>query len=114
VHELSIAMELIGQIIEVAEANKLPRVAEVELETGILRQVIPEVMQTAFKEAARQTIASNAALIITEISAKARCNQCGLVFEPQVDDFLCPNCQIADTIVLQGDKIILKSINYNA
>jgi hydrogenase nickel incorporation protein HypA/HybF len=113
VHELSIAVELVGQIIEAAENNQLPRVDEVELETGILRQVVPEIMQTAFREATRETIANEARLIITEIKAKAQCNRCSLVFEPLVDDFSCPECQIADAKVLQGDKIILKSVSCN-
>ncbi len=113
-HELSISMQLIEEIVEVAEVNKLPRVDEVELETGVLRQVIPEVMQTAFKEAISETIASEAALIIREIKAKAQCNQCALEFEPQIDNFLCPQCQIADVKVLEGNHIILKSVICNA
>ncbi len=109
-HELSIAIQLVEQISEVAEANKLPRVDEVELETGVLRQVIPEVMQTAFKEATSGTIASGAILTVREIKAKARCNQCAGEFEPQIDNFLCPTCQVADVKVFEGNTIILKSV----
>ena len=113
-HELSIAIQLVEQIVEVAEANKLPHVDDVELETGVLRQVIPEMMQEAFKEAARQTVAEGATLTIQDIPAKARCNQCDLEFEPEVHNFLCPQCQIADTKVLRGDQIILKSVSGKA
>ena len=112
-HELSIAVQLVEQINKVAQDNKMARVDEVELETGVLRQVIPEIMQSAFKEAAHQTIASEATLAIREIRAKARCNQCAMAFEPQVDNFLCPSCQVADVDVLEGNTIILKSVICN-
>jgi len=113
VHELSIAMELVSQIVEAAEANRLPRVDEIELEERGSWLVVPEIMQTAFQEAARETIAAGAALILTEKKAKVRCNQCALVFEPHVDDFTCPKCRIADAKVLEGDQIILKSVSCN-
>ena len=113
-HELSIATHLIEQVVEQAEKNQLTRVDEVEIETGALRQVIPEMMQTAFEEVKVQTIASEAILIITEIPAKARCNQCKMEFEPQIDDFLCPQCQVADVDVFEGNIIILKSVSCNA
>ncbi|MCK5178474.1 MAG: hydrogenase maturation nickel metallochaperone HypA [Candidatus Omnitrophica bacterium] len=113
-HELSIAMQLVEQIVEIAEVNKLLRVDEVELETGILRQVIPEMMQTAFAEATDQTVAQGALLKIRDIPAKARCNQCALGFEPEADNFLCPKCQVADVEVLQGNEIILKTVSCEA
>ena len=113
-HELSIAIELVDQIVEIAGANKFPRVDEVELQTGVLRQVIPDIMQTAFREATDWTIASEAVLRITDIRAEARCNQCAMEFEPEVDNFLCPKCQIADVSILQGNEVILKSVSYHA
>ena len=70
-HELSIAIQLVDQIVEIAGVNKFPKVDEIELETGVLRQVIPEMMQTAFKEAIDQTVVSEAVLSIKEIEAMA-------------------------------------------
>ena len=113
-HELSIAVELVEQIVEVAQANQLPRVDEVELETGVLRQVIPEMMQTAFKEATGQTVVEGATLMIRDVSAKARCNECSLEFEPEADNFLCPKCLVANVTVLAGNEIILKSVSCKA
>jgi len=113
-HELSIAISLVEQIVKVAEKNGMPRVDEIELETGVLRQVIPEMMQTAFQEATDGTIASGAVLKIKEVPAQARCRQCGLDFEPELLNFLCPKCQIADTEVLSGHEVILKSVSCEA
>ena len=112
-HEMSLAIGLMEQIQEVAQQNNLKCVDEVELQTGVLRQVIPEVMQEAFKAVTQETIAQNAKLTIFEIAALAQCNMCQKKFSPQFDDFLCPDCHKADVTVLQGDEIILKSIISN-
>jgi hydrogenase nickel insertion protein HypA len=106
-------VELVSQIVDIAETNRLPHVDEVELETGVLRLVVPEIMQTAFEEATRDTIASGATLVLTQKKARVQCRSCGLTFEPQVDDFTCPACRIADAKVLEGDQIILKSVSCN-
>ena len=110
-HELSIAIALIDQIKEIAEENHLNKIDEVELQTGFLRQVIPELMLEAFKEASRETIAQGAVLKIAEINALVRCRQCQTTFEPTINDFLCPLCQEADVDILQGNDIILASIS---
>ena len=113
-HELSIAMQLVEQIVAIAEEHRWPRVDEVELEAGALRQVIPEMMQMAFAEATDQTLAQGALLSIRDIPAKARCNQCALEFEPEPDNFLCPECRVADVEVLEGNQIILKTVSCEA
>jgi len=109
-HEMSLAVGLMDQIISVAQDNNLTRVNEVELETGVLRQVVPEVMQEAFKSVTEDTIAQDAILKIVEIKAIVECRQCQGAFEPEIDSFLCPKCQKADINVIQGDDIILKAV----
>ncbi len=113
-HELSIASALMEQIISEAEKHELSHIDEVEIHAGILRQVIPEVMQEAFREVSVKTVAEGALLIIVEIEAQARCRKCQTVFEPTLDSFLCPHCQIADVDILKGDEIILAAIMSNS
>jgi len=109
-HEMSIAAGLMDQVLEIAKVNGLKEIDEIEIETGFLRQVVPEVMQEAFLAVRRETIAQNATLKIVEIAPLSECNICKKQFEPQLNDFLCPECQKADVKVLKGDEIILKSI----
>ena len=109
-HEMSIAVGLMDQVLEIAKVNGLKEIDEIEVETGFLRQVIPEVMQEAFLAVRRETIAQNATLKIVEIAPLSECNICKKQFEPQLNDFLCPECQKAGVKVLKGDEIILKSI----
>ncbi len=110
-HELSIAEELIDQIIEVAQKKNIINIDEVEIETGVLRQVVPDVMQEAFKTVSQNTLADGALLKITEVKAVAICRQCNRSFGPKINNFLCPICDRSDVDITKGDSIILKSIS---
>ena len=109
-HELSIAVSLVEQIEEIAKKNQLSSIEKVEIETGVLRQVIPEIMQTAFTEASAGTIASGIALGIKEKEAVARCLLCDCTFEPETDNFTCDHCGRAEVEILQGDQITFASL----
>ena len=112
-HELSIAQALIEQILEVAQENNLEKVDEVVIETGVMKQVIPEVMQEAYAAVIVDTIAQGSTLQIVETSAQAKCQECKKEFEPEIDNYLCPDCQIANVEILKGNEIILKSVASN-
>ena len=107
---MSLAVSLIDQIEKLAKENNLVRVDTVELESGELKLIIPEVMQEAFGVASDGTCAQGATLKINEIKVEVQCRQCQISFKPSLNDFQCPQCQKADVDVLCGNDIILKSI----
>ncbi len=107
---MSLAISLIEQVVEEADRNGLAKVNEVEIEAGVLREVVPNMMHAAFEAVKEGTVAQEATLIITEIPAKAECRECQHTFHPERDNFLCPKCNKADVNVLEGDEIILKSM----
>ncbi|MBN1688605.1 MAG: hydrogenase maturation nickel metallochaperone HypA [Candidatus Omnitrophica bacterium] len=109
-HEMSIAQGMIEQIEKIAQDYDAIRVTKVEIETGILRQVIADVMQTAFQAVSEGTLAEGSLLELREVPALAECRKCKMSFEPEIDNFLCPQCHLADVKILQGDEIILKSM----
>ena len=67
-HEMSIVVSLMDQVYEIVEQNHLAFVSEIEVGTGVLRQVIPEVMQEAFYAVKEGTVAEDAELKINEIA----------------------------------------------
>ncbi|MBU0468085.1 MAG: hydrogenase maturation nickel metallochaperone HypA [Candidatus Omnitrophica bacterium] len=109
-HELSIIVSMMEQIVDVAKENKIEKIDEVHLETGVLRQVIPEVMQEAFASVKLNTICENAILQIIEAPALVLCKQCKSEFEPSIDDFICKICNLANVDILKGNEIILKAV----
>lgn len=109
-HEMSLASDLIGQVLMTAAENNLSKISEVQIDCGVLRQVIPQMMQTAWQSVSADTIADGALLEIKQVSAEARCRNCGFEYEPKFDYFVCEKCGQADAEILQGDEIILKSV----
>jgi hydrogenase nickel incorporation protein HypA/HybF len=109
-HEMSLTEALVEHVLKAADGHHLKAIQEVEVEAGALKRVVPSLMQEAFAIVSQGTIADGAKLTIIEIPARAQCNLCQEIFEPEYDNFLCPDCHKADVRILQGDDLILKSI----
>lgn len=109
-HELSIAAEMIRQLEGLAEEHGAVRIVEVEVVCGLMRQVVPEALQTAFEVVSAGTVAAGARLKISEQSLTARCRACEREFEPTLESFRCPACGQADVEMTGGHDILLKSV----
>lgn len=109
-HEMSLAMALMEEIDAIAAQNQVDSVDEVELHIGVLKQVVPEVMEEAFKAAAHGTKAEGATLRQIAVPARAVCRTCRKTFEPTADNFLCPACGQGLVDILEGDELILNSL----
>lgn len=109
-HELSLAQALADEVERVARQNRLTRVVRVEVDVGVLRQVIPDIMQEAFCQVSDGTMAEGAVLQLHFSPALARCRGCQKHYEPDIDDFRCPGCGRADADVLGGEEFLLKTV----
>ena len=112
-HEMSLATELIHQVLGLVDQYKLTELDKVEIEVGVLRQVVPEAMHIAWETLSEGTPAEGSKLILTETKASAECRQCSCVFEPEIDNYLCPECGQANIEIQIGNEIILKSLSGN-
>lgn len=109
-HELSIAMEIIRQVVEIARQHNADRIEEVEVQAGVLRQIQEEALRMGFVAAGEGTPAEGARLVYTEEPVAAVCNECDCRFAPELDDYICPRCGVANVRIVAGNDIILKSI----
>ncbi len=109
-HELSIAAQLVDQVLAAAAANEATRVSIVQIDIGAMQLVVPEAMQVAFEASVEGTIAEGAVLEITEVAAIGRCRECGHEFAPQIGNYMCPECLKANTEIIQGRDVILASL----
>lgn len=109
-HEMSIAVEIVRQAEEVARHHAATRISEIELEVGALRQVVPQALQLAFGSAAEGTLAESAKLTIIEERVIAVCRNCECLFCPEIHDFTCIRCGVADARIVAGNDIILKTV----
>ncbi len=109
-HELSIAVQLVEQVLAAAAENDAARVTVVRLDVGAMQLVVPEAMQTAFAASVQGTVAEGAELLINEVEAKARCRECGHGFAPEIGNYMCPECLQANAEIIQGRDILLTSL----
>jgi len=109
-HEMSIATELLEQVLDHGTQNNALVVETVEVECGIQRQVVLEALVMAWKAVSEDTIARGSELILTEKAVKAKCNLCMNVFSPKIDHYLCPQCSEADVELIEGNDILLTSL----
>jgi hydrogenase nickel incorporation protein HypA/HybF len=109
-HEMSIAMEMVTQLVELAERHQASRIVQVEVVAGAMRGVVPEALDLAFAAASEGTPAEGAELCVVEEKLQVVCNDCGFEFAPEPVSFLCPQCRQADVRIVAGNDIILKSV----
>ncbi len=110
-HELSIAAALVRQALDVARENNLARIEVLEVEVGVLQQVVPEALDLAFQAESRDTPAAGAVLRQVEVPMQARCRSCGHDFVPDIDCFQCDACGRADPDIVEGRDIVLKTLS---
>jgi hydrogenase nickel incorporation protein HypA/HybF len=111
-HEASIAMAAIEQAISAARNHRGTKITRIQLEVGVLRELVPEAMAIAFEACAIGTMAEGARLDLREQPARMRCRGCGGEFAPDLEaiSFACPTCGAADSEMLAGNDILLTSI----
>ena len=102
--------DLMRQIESVAHDSHVSAVHRVVLHVGVQKLVVPEAIQEAFRVVKEGTVAEEAVLEIVEIDARVKCNLCATVYQPKIDDYRCPTCSEADVTFLQGNDIVLASM----
>lgn len=109
-HEMSIATSLIEHVLAAVADHEVVRIEEVEVEVGVLQQVVPEALQMAFEAVTAGTLAEGATLRIREVPVEAECRACGQRFAAALDQYQCPQCAEADVRILAGKDIVLRNV----
>lgn len=92
-HEMSIAMAVVDQVAEAAQAGAARSVSRVELEIGELAGVVPDALAFSFELARTGTPLDGAELVTRSVAARARCAPCaGEWAVGMPPDLSCPGC----------------------
>lgn len=107
-HELAIAENLIRQVKSAAAKERLVRVRTVALKAGVLRQIVPETLRSAFSLLADETSARGAKLRIEKVEVRVRCRDCG----QEAVGFIaaCPSCRGGDIDIVAGKELFIDFI----
>lgn len=121
-HEFSVMMQIVQEIIKEAEKSNLKSVEEVHLDIGKLTFLSFEQIKFCYEILSKDNILKNSKLIIKEKNAKVECEACGYVGDIKYENignsnelhfilpkFSCPKCDMP-VKVLEGRECTITRI----
>ena len=110
-HELSITQSLIQIVNEEAAKHAISRVKAIKLKVGMLRGIEPASLMFCFEIVSKDTVAEGAKLVIDFVTAKARCLQCGELFDKCGLGCVCPDCRCHRIEIINGRELYVEEIH---
>ncbi|MCG3146954.1 MAG: hydrogenase nickel incorporation protein HypA [Verrucomicrobiae bacterium] len=104
-HELSLIEAVLEQVRRATPPGLSVRT--VHLRIGKLRQAVPEMLTFGYAAA----VNDGSRLEIEEVSAQAQCRACAHTFVVDENWFECPRCHSVSAHLLQGDELVLTSLD---
>ncbi|MER6196326.1 hydrogenase maturation nickel metallochaperone HypA [Streptomyces sp. NPDC001586] len=113
-HEMSIAMAVVGQVEEAAQAGGARAVTSVRLRVGELAGVVPDALAFCFELACAGTVLDGASLVTESVPARARCASCpGTWAVGMPPELCCPGCgRATDVELLSGRELEILSVRW--
>ncbi|MGW5849038.1 hydrogenase maturation nickel metallochaperone HypA/HybF [Streptomyces sp. NPDC055254] len=113
-HEMSIALAVVGQVEEAARAAGASRVTAVRLQVGELAGVVPDALAFCFELACAATVLQGAELTAESVAARARCASCtGEWPVGMPPELCCPGCgRATDVELLSGRELQIVSVDW--
>ncbi|AQT75166.1 MULTISPECIES: hydrogenase maturation nickel metallochaperone HypA/HybF [Streptomyces] len=113
-HEMSIAMAVVGQVEEAAGAAGAHAVTSVRLRVGELAGVVPDALAFCFELACAGTVLDGAELVTESVAARARCATCPDTWAVGMPpELCCPGCgRATDVELLSGRELEILSVRW--
>jgi hydrogenase nickel incorporation protein HypA/HybF len=113
-HEMSVATHLLNLCIENAESNSAKNISKITIKIGKLSGVEPHFLTSAFDVIKVDTLAANAELVFIYQDVVARCDKCKKDY--QIEDYYiaCPECGNVDVKIIDGEELILMSLELDS
>ena len=109
-HELSVCQGLLRQVEKVAAQHQASGVEKIVLRVGGLSGVEPPLLQRAFEVARMGTLAERAELVMERGPVVVKCRQCGGSCAVPVNRLLCTYCGDWRVQVVEGEELLLLSV----
>jgi hydrogenase nickel incorporation protein HypA/HybF len=112
-HEMSIALAVVGQVEEAAQAAGATAVTTVRLQVGELAGVVPDSLAFCFELACAGTVLEGAHLVTEPVAARARCAPCADEWAVGMPpDLCCPACGTAAAELLTGRELQITGVRW--
>jgi hydrogenase nickel incorporation protein HypA/HybF len=101
VHEMGITQGILAASFDAAEKAGATRITEIRITVGEL---------TEFQSLTPGTIAEGATLVVTTVAPSSKCRDCGLTYDHDRFEMLCPSCGSFNVEPLTGRELQIDSI----
>jgi hydrogenase nickel incorporation protein HypA/HybF len=113
-HEMSIAVAVVGQVEDAAHAAGVTTVRTVRLQVGELAGVVPDSLAFCFELACAGTVLEGARLETEPVAARARCEPCADEWRVGMPpDLCCPACGTAAAELLSGRELLIAGVRWD-
>ncbi len=109
-HELSITQRILEIALEHGERAGAKKITDLYLVIGQLSSVVDDSVQFYWDLISQDTIAAGAQLHFKRIPTEFTCQDCGRLYEPEDDNFACPECNSQHVRVTAGEEFFLDSM----
>jgi hydrogenase nickel incorporation protein HypA/HybF len=110
-HELPITQNLLALVLEHAQRARASQVTDVHLVIGALSSVVDDSVQFYWDILTEGTPAAGSKLHFRRVPTTFTCKECQHTFEPDGQDFFCPQCSSPWVRVVGGDDLRLEAID---
>ncbi len=107
---MGVTQGILSASFEAAEKAGATKITQIGISVGELTEVMEFALQFAFEALTPGTMAEGATLVVTHVPARSRCNECGLEYEHDRFQMICPECGNFDVLPLQGRELTIDSI----
>jgi hydrogenase nickel incorporation protein HypA/HybF len=109
-HEMGITQGILAASFDAAEEANCTRITEIRVSVGEMTEVVDFALQFAFEALTPGTMAEGATLVITSVAARSKCLECGIEYEHDRFQMVCPECSAMSVELLQGRELLIDSI----
>lgn len=109
-HEMSLVEAILESLEEMQKKNNWKRITRVTLNIGKMRQVIPEVMEFAYKTAISGTTLDGSELEIRSLDMRFVCSSCSMEWGEDEMSFVCPFCSSTEVSMIQGMELEINTL----
>jgi hydrogenase nickel incorporation protein HypA/HybF len=110
VHEMGITQGILEASFDAAEKAGAQRITEIRITVGELTEIQEFALDFAFQSLTPGTMAEGATLVVTTVAPSSRCRECGLQYDHDRFEMLCPACGSFNVEPLTGRELRIDSI----
>lgn len=109
-HELSLAQNLVSDILAIVEREQAKKVFSVTVSIGALSGVERDPMEFCFPEVARETPLEGCSFHVQEQALVVLCGECKRTSSPSIHAIFCCYCKSGNVEIIEGKEFKLMEL----